>query len=113
MQWVSVLCGLISATMQRYVTVLTLVKLSLGMKKVVLFPFGMRLPNPWASLPRSLINAVTHVSASSSTIKCFYSCGIPVTGSITSLASKWIHVLCAVRICVVRAYLEAVWTVLG
>ena len=60
-RWVSVLCGLISATMWPYVTVLTFGNLPLGMNKIVLFTFGVRVPTPWDSLPRSLVNAFTHI----------------------------------------------------
>ena len=51
-QWVSVLCGLIYAAMRPYVTVLPFGILPLGMKKIVLLPFVMRVHTPWASLPR-------------------------------------------------------------
>ena len=33
--------------------------------------------------------------------------------SITSLASKWLHASCSVKICEARAYLEAVYPLLG
>ena len=38
--------------------------LPLGMKKIVLFSFGMRVPMPWASMPKLLVNAFIHTSES-------------------------------------------------
>ena len=113
MRWISALCNLISATMQPYVTVFLLGTLTLGMKKMVLFPFGMRIPTPWAIMNVSLANSVTHVFTYSPRRNCFYSYNIPVMGSITSLASKWIHASCYVRICVAREYLGVVQPILG
>ena len=43
-QWFSALCGLISATMQTYVAVFPMGTLSMRIKKIVLFPFFMRIP---------------------------------------------------------------------
>ena len=63
-QWYSALCGLISMTMHPYVTVFPLGTSPLGMKKVVLFPLGMRVTTTWASFPRSLVNAFIYISAS-------------------------------------------------
>ena len=105
-------CGLISTTMRPYVTVLSLGTLPLGMKKMVFFPFGMRVTNPWASLPRSLMNYFIHISLSVPPCNCFYSYYIPEMGLITVLASKWLHASCDVRICLFRAYIEALWSVL-
>ena len=95
--------------MTPYVNVFPLGTLPLGMRKMILFPFGMRVTNPWDILPRSLANSFIHISASGYLRNYLYYCNIPVMVSITSLASKWIHASCAVRICVYRAYLEAVF----
>ena len=103
MRWVSVLYGPISATMRPYVTILPFGGFTLGMNKIVLFPFGMRVPTPWACLPRSFSNAFTHISESGPCRNLLYSCNIPVVVLITSLASNLLNVLCAVRICVARA----------
>ena len=72
-RWVSVLCGLISATMRIYVTVFPFGNLPLGMKKILLFPFGMRIPAPWDSLPRSLKNNFIYILASGTFRDCLYS----------------------------------------
>ena len=110
---VSALCGLIYTKMRPYVNVFSLGPVPLVMKKIVLLPFGMRLPTPWATMSRSLTNTMTHVFDSVPLRNCLYYCDIPVTGSITSLALKWLHASCNVRICVTKEYLEAVWPVLG
>ena len=60
-RWIPVLGGVISATMRPYVTVLPFGNFPLGMKKIVLFPFGTRVPTPWGSLPRSSANAFIHI----------------------------------------------------
>ena len=41
-RWVYVLCELMSVTIHPYVTVLDFGDFLLGMRKIVLFPFGMR-----------------------------------------------------------------------
>ena len=87
--------------------------LPLGMKSMVLFPFGVCALTLWASLPRSLENSVIHVSDSGTCHNSLYSWDIQVMVSITSLALKQLHASCVVRIFVVRAYLEAVWPKLG
>ena len=112
-QRVSVLCGLIYATMRPYVTIPPFGNLPLGMKNIVLFPFGMRFTTPWDSLPKSSENAFIYISASGTCRNFLYSCEIPVMGLMTALASKLMHASCAARICVARAYLEAVFSVLG
>ena len=105
MHWFSIFCGLISATMPSYVTFLTFGNFPLDMKKILLFPFSMRVPKFWSSLPRSLSNSFIHISASGRCRNCLYSCYIPVMISMTALVSKCMHASCAVRICVARAYL--------
>ena len=99
--------------MRPYVTVLPFGDLPLGMKKTVLLYLGMRTPNTWDSLPRSLANEFIHIYASGPFHNCLYSCDIPVMRSMTLLSLKCLHASCAVRICVARAYLEAVFSVLG
>ena len=94
-------------------TVLPFGNLPLGMKKIVLFPFGMRVPKLLASLPRSLVNYFIHISASEPCRNCLYYCDITVMISMTELASKWIHDSCAVSICVTRTYLEEFLSVMG
>ena len=96
-RWVSVLCGLIYAKMWQYVTVLPLGNLPLGMKKIMLFPFGMRVPTPRDSLPRSLVNAFIHTYDSGPCRIFLFSCDIPVMVSMTALASKLLHASCDVR----------------
>ena len=54
MRWVSALSGLIASIMRQYVTSFPLGNLPLGMKKMLLFPFGMHIATPWDSPPRSL-----------------------------------------------------------
>ena len=83
------------------------------MKKIVLFPLEIHIITPWDSLPGSLVNAFIHISASGTCRNCLYSCNIPVMRLINVLASKWMHDSCYMRICVARAYLEAVLSVLG
>ena len=112
-RWFSVLCGLISATIRLYVTVLTFDTLPLSMKKIVLSPFGMRVLVPWDSLPRSLMNSFIQIYASGPCQNLSYSCNIPMMGFITALAFNWMHAVRAVRICVAREYLEAVLSILG
>ena len=87
-QWVSIVCVLISATIQPYVTVFPFGTLPLGKKKVVLFPFGMRVPTPWDGLTRSLVNAFIVILAHGPCNHCLYSCDIPVMISMTVLASN-------------------------
>ena len=72
--------------------------LPLGMKKIVFSPFGMRVPTPWASLPRLLANAFIHTSDSDYFHSCLYSCDIPVMGYMAVLASNLMYASCAVRI---------------
>ena len=67
---------------------------------------------PFFSIHRSLVNSFIHISASGPLRNWLYSCDIPVIGSITALDFKWLHAPCAVRICVVGEYLEAIWSVL-
>ena len=74
-----------------------------------IFPFWGVISYPFVSIPRSLINSFIHISASVTLLNWLYSCVIPVIDSITALALKWLHASCAVRICVVREYLEAIW----
>ena len=95
--------------MRPYVTVLPLGTLRLDMKKIVFFPFGMRVPTPWDSLPRLLANASTHISDSGICRNFLYSCDIPVMGSMPVLDSNLMKASCDVRICVARAYLGVFW----
>ena len=79
--------------------------LPLGMKKFLLFPFVMRVTTPWASLPKFLANAFIHTSNSGTCRNFLSSCDIPVMKLMTVLASNLLHALCALSICVGRAYL--------
>ena len=107
--WVFVLCVLISSTIRLYVTVVPFGTLPLGMNKIVLFSFGMSVPNPWGSLPRLLANAFIHTSDSETCGNFLYSCDILVMGVMTVLASNFLHAVFSVRICVARAYLGELW----
>ena len=87
--------------------------LPLGMKKIVLFPFRMRVPMPSSSLLRFSANALIHISATGPCCNCVYSCNIPVIGLMTSFGSKWLYDSCAVKIFMSRLYLEAALSLLG
>ena len=67
----------------------------------------------WRAGSYPLENSFTHISASGTCRNCLFLCDILVMVSITVLDSKWIHASCDVRICVARAYLKAVWSILG
>ena len=83
------------------------------MKKIVLFPFRMRVPMPSSSLLRFSANALIHISATGPCCNCVYSCNIPVIGLMTSFGSKWLYDSCAVKIFMSRLYLEAALSLLG
>ena len=65
------------------------------------------------NLPRSLDNSFIHIYASSPCHNCLYFCDIPVMGLINALDSNWIHASCIVRMCVARAYMESLLSILG
>ena len=95
--------------MRPYVTSLPVGYLTLGMNKIALFPFGMRISTPWDSLPRSLVNAFVHTYESGPCRNCVYSCDIPVMELMPVLASNFLHASCDVGVCVARVYLGAFW----
>ena len=111
-RWIIDLCGIIYATMRPYVNVLPLGNLPLGMKKMVLFPFGMRITASWASMTRSLSNYLNHVYIYGTQCIFLYYCDIPAMESITALASKWLNASCSVSICVDRTDMETVCPVM-
>ena len=84
-QWTSFLCGRSSSTSLAYVTFLWAGTICLLTKRIVLFPSVIRVPTPYASLPRSFANVVSHNYFSGLCIKCLYSCESHVASSITAL----------------------------
>ena len=84
-QWTSFLCGQSYANSLAYVTCLWAGTVYLLTKRVVLFPFGIRIPTPCTSLPRLFANAVSHNFFAGVRIKCLYSCKSPAASSTTTL----------------------------
>ena len=56
------------------------------MKKMVLFPFGMQVPTPWAKRPKSLAKARIQTSRFGPLMSLWYSWDSPVMGLMTALA---------------------------
>ena len=80
--WILVFWGLISHTIQLYVTLLSWGTLCFCMKKHVYVPLISYIP--WKSCPISFSIALVHSYFSISFIRYLYSWGFPVSGHITA-----------------------------
>jgi hypothetical protein len=78
--------GRMVAMILPYVTLHPLGTLSLVMKKQVLVPEGIRVLTPWASHPSSLAKDWSQISKSGPSMRCLYSCTLPVVALVTELA---------------------------
>ena len=85
--FVSTLFGQTVATSRRYMTLRPFGIFVGWMKNMVSLP-RMRLPTPWANLPKSLARDVIHISLSGPLDRAPYSREVPVASSMTAFASN-------------------------